>query len=194
MKMVKLEKLFMDTVSHKKHVIKRACRLIDLVPVSKDQHFLEVGCGTGAVSLHCAKMYPFSVTGVDVDPEQIEMAKSYATGADVEFLEGDATHLPFEDETFDIVLSFGVMHHIPNWPDALQEMIRVLKSHRYFIYWDIMYPRLLAKIGKSFTHSYGVTTLDMFNQFVKQNNLSEIHTSVKKSFAFNQLEAVLQKP
>lgn len=193
MKMRKVEKLAMDADHHKEHVIERAETLLNLVEVKESQTFLEVGCGTGAVSIHCAKTYPFNVTGVDVDPEQIEMARSYAGNLDITFMEADATQLPFEDENFDIILSFGVTHHIPNWIDALKDITRVLKKNGHFLYWDLMYPGLLARIGKSFKHSYGITTLEDLNTFLEHSSLEEIHTSIKKSLLFHEYEAIFQK-
>ncbi|KYK36945.1 MAG: hypothetical protein AYK19_07870 [Theionarchaea archaeon DG-70-1] len=193
MKMGTLEKLFINAEQHKRRTVDRVRNLMNFVELKENQKFLEVGCGAGAVSLYCAQTYHFTVTGVDVDPEQIKLAQSGAGDLDIWFMEADATHLPFEDETFDITLSFGVMHHIANWLDALRETTRVLKPHGYFIYMDIMYPGLLAHIGKSFKHSYGITTLGDFNQFLKESNLSEIYASVNKSLVFNEYEGVFQK-
>jgi ubiquinone/menaquinone biosynthesis C-methylase UbiE len=193
MKIGRFEKLFMDSRSHKKRIIGRAEELMNLIELKELQTFLEVGCGSGAVSIHFAKTYPLTVTGVDVDPAQIKLAQYRAADMDIQFLEADATKLPFEDESFDIVLSFGVTHHIHNWMDALNEIARVIKTGKYFIYWDIMYSGLLARIGKSFKHSYGITTVKDFNRFREENGLSEIHVSLSKSWAFDQYEAVFQK-
>lgn len=193
MKMRNIEKLFINAEKHKKRTIERFQNLIEFADVKENQNFLEVGCGAGAVSVYCAENYPFTVTGVDVDPEQIALARSEAGALDIQFMEADATRLPFEDERFDIVLSFGVTHHIADWLGALKEIARVLKPNGYFLYMEIVYPGVLAKIGKSFEHSYGITTVDRINQFVKENNFSEVYSSVKKSLVFNEYEAVLQK-
>lgn len=191
--MGKLEKLFINAESHKKQTVARFQRLMKYVDVKENLNFLEVGCGTGAVSVYCAKTYPLAVTGVDVDPEQIERAQADKGDLDIHFMEADATRLPFEDETYDIVLSFGVMHHIANWLGALEEIERVLKPDGHFLYMDILYPGLLAKIGQSFSHSYGITTLDRLNTFVEQSTLSEVYSSLSKSLGFIHYEGVFQK-
>lgn len=192
MKLGRFEKYFMKREHHKKHTINRARKLMDYIECTENQTFLEVGCGSGAVSLFCAQTYHFKVTAVDVDPDMIRTAQADARGK-VTFAVGDSTRLAFADESFDIVLSFGVMHHIPNWLDALEEMRRVLKPKGYFVYWDIMYPRVLARFGELLARNYGITTLDKFNQFIERNDFSKIHLSVPKGLLFRELEAVLQK-
>jgi ubiquinone/menaquinone biosynthesis C-methylase UbiE len=195
MKMTSLERIFMNQEHHKKHIIHRFERLIPFVKKEEGQSFLEVGCGSGAVSLYCAQNYPFTVTGVDIDPEQVELARSYVgkTGVKVTFLESDATNLPFEDESHDIVLSFGVTHHIRNWLDALKEIERVLKADGYFIYWDLMYPGPLAAIGRFFSRTYGITTIKDFDSFLEKSQLCDVHKVVEKSPVFNEVEGVFQK-
>lgn len=193
MKLGRFEKFFMKREHHKKHIIDRAQKLMDKIGCEENQNFLEVGCGSGAVSLFCAQTYHLNVTGIDVDPDMIRSAQADARGLKAHFSVEDSTHLSFEDGSFDIVLSFGVMHHIPTWLDALEEIRRVLKSKGYFVYWDIMYPHSLAKIGELFSSNYGITTLDKFNHFTEQNNFSKVHFSVSKSLLFYELETVLQK-
>ncbi|MBU6998223.1 MAG: class I SAM-dependent methyltransferase [Theionarchaea archaeon] len=195
MKMTSLERIFMNQEHHKKHIIHRFERLILFVKKEEDLSFLEVGCGSGAVSLYCAQNYPFKVTGVDIDPRQVESARSYAskTGVEVMFLESDATNLPFEDESHDIVLSFGVTHHIRNWLDALKEIERVLKVDGYFIYWDLMYPGPLAAIGRFLSSTYGITTVKEFNSFLERSTLCDVHKTVKTSPVFGEVEGVFRK-
>ncbi|MCK4247972.1 MAG: class I SAM-dependent methyltransferase, partial [Methanomicrobia archaeon] len=112
MKLGRLEKWFMNTQKHAEYVINRAQNLLEFMELKENQDFLEIGCGSGAVSKYIAEKYHLNVTGVDVDPEQIEFAKKNTNVSNLRFLVADAAHLAFEDNSFDIVLSFGVMHHI----------------------------------------------------------------------------------
>jgi ubiquinone/menaquinone biosynthesis C-methylase UbiE len=109
------------------------------------------------------------------------------------FMATDATNLPFPDNDFDIVLSFGVMHHISNWLDALEEIKRVLKPKGHFIYFDLIYPELIAKLGRSFKHSYGITTMHDLDSFMQENSFSTVHASLKKSLIWHHYEAVYQR-
>lgn len=191
MKMTIIEKWFMNRPQHAQGAINRAEKLLHFIDVKGEQNFLEVGCGNGAVSKYVAKKYLLNVTGIDVDPEQIQLAQdSVGDMPNVRFLGVDATNLPFQDSDFDIVLSFGVMHHISNWLDALGEIRRVLKPEGYFIYADLVYPELMAKLGRSFKHSYGVATMHELNSFIRENNFSTIHTSVTNALVWHHCEFV----
>jgi len=87
---------------------------------------LEIGCGPGALAEVLHRWYPKAkITAVDRDSNFIAFAREKIAG--VEFLEGDATDLPFKDGTFDMVISNTVQEHIE--PDAFwNEQKRVLKS------------------------------------------------------------------
>ena len=106
-----------------------AARLVKFANVRSRQSVLDVGCGTGVVAITAARIGAH-VRGVDLTPELLERARENARIANVEidFREGDAEALPFDDVTFDIVLSqFG--HMFAPRPDvAMAEMLRVLKS------------------------------------------------------------------
>jgi ubiquinone/menaquinone biosynthesis C-methylase UbiE len=68
------------------------------------------------VCKHLARKYHLNVTGTDVDPEMIQFAKENIDDIPhIRFLEMDATKMSFEDNEFDIVLFFGIMHHIGDW-------------------------------------------------------------------------------
>ena len=194
MKLGKIEKRFMSSRRHGKRVTERAKKLLRFTSLEGKQDFLEVGCGSGAVSKYIAQNHGSNVTGVDLDPELIELAKKgIGDIPNAHFFVADVTHLPFGDNEFDVVLSFGVMHHIPNWLDALEEIARVLKPKGYFVYWDLVYPRLVAKAARLFKHNYGVTTIHGLNLFIAKNDFSIIHASLSKSVIWSNCEAVYQK-
>ena len=191
--MVKIEKWFMNRPQHAQGAINRAEKLLSLVKIKEKQNLLEVGCGNGVVSKHIARKYLLNVTGVDVDPEQVQLAQGgVGDMPNICFLEVDATNLPFQDNEFDIILSFGVMHHISNWLDALGEIRRVLKPEGYFIYADIIFKELMAKLGRSFKHSYGVATMHELNSFIQENNFSTVHASVTNALVWHHCEFVYQ--
>ena len=125
-----------------------AARLVKFANVRAKQNVLDVGCGTGVVAITAARIGAH-VHGVDLTPELLERARENARVANVEidFREGDAEALRFDDATFDMVLSqFG--HMFAPRPDiAIAEMLRVLKPGGTiaFATWP---PELL--IGSSF--------------------------------------------
>lgn len=105
-----------------------AARLVRHAGVQAGQRVLDVGCGTGVVSI-TARRLGAVVTGLDLTPALLERARENAriAGVDVEWHEGDAEALPFANDAFDVVLSqFGHMF-APRPEVAVAEMLRVLK-------------------------------------------------------------------
>lgn len=191
MKMGKLEKQFVNSDSHSQRVSKRAERLLRYTRLEPGVKYLDVGTGNGAAPIYMAQKYDLEVTGVDIDLQQIETAESNSAGMpNVHFFTIDDTQLPFADETFDTVSAFKVTHHIPNWEDAVAEMLRVLKPQGYFIYVDFVFSEWLASlIQRIVKDKAGVPTLPALNLLLADNNLSPIH----QSKPFIHYEGVFQK-
>ena len=111
---------------------------------------LDVGCGSGALTIACAKKNPGAImVGCDIwsGPYKSEFSKKLcqdnarAEGvANVRFEEGNAVNLPFEDESFDAVTSNYVYHNIvgKNKQKLLLETFRVLKKGGVFVIHDLM--------------------------------------------------------
>jgi SAM-dependent methyltransferase len=103
-------------------------RLVDTADVRPGQDVLDVATGSGNVAIVCAGR-GVQVTGLDLTPELIEVARRRAATANLqcEWLEGDAEQLPFADDSFDRVLSaFGAMF-APRHEQAAAELVRVCR-------------------------------------------------------------------
>jgi len=92
----------------------------------KDKDILEIGCGNGYGGYLVNQLSPKSYIGLDIMEEQIEIARqSYSQ---YEFILQDATDLSrFAKASKDVVIIFGVLHHIPDWRKVIDEIARVLK-------------------------------------------------------------------
>ncbi len=90
---------------------------------------LEVGCGVGSDLVRFAKAGAY-VTGIDLSQKSVALAKERMALENCEgvVLEVDAEKIPYKDNTFDLVYSFGVLHHTPNIDKAINEIYRVTKS------------------------------------------------------------------
>ncbi len=99
-------------------------RRMGLDPRGKD--VLEIGCGSGYGASLLNTLSPKSYIGLDVMEEQIALArKAYPQ---FEFCVQDATDLhSFAEASLDVVIIFGVLHHIPDWRKTIDEIARVLK-------------------------------------------------------------------
>ena len=96
---------------------------------ARDLKVLEVGVGMGADYLEWLKAGAHA-TGVDLSAASLENARRRCmmAGYQPDLRVADAEQLPFPDQSFDVVYSYGVMHHSPNTPQCIREAYRVLKS------------------------------------------------------------------
>ncbi len=105
-------------------------RLIDRVGVDEGMDVIDVGTGSGGTLAIPAAQRGGTVTGVDLTPELFEDARRRAAeaGVEVDWVEGDAEALPFEDRSFDRVFStFGHMF-APRHAEAGAELARVCRA------------------------------------------------------------------
>ena len=134
-------------------------------PDGRDRDVLEIGVGMGADHLEWAKSSPRSLTGIDLTPRAIDhtRARLHAYALSSTLGCADAEHLPFGDNSFDIVFSWGVLHHSPDTPRAVDEVHRVLRPGgvariMIYHYWSItgylLWIRYGMLQGHSLTHVY----------------------------------------
>jgi ubiquinone/menaquinone biosynthesis C-methylase UbiE len=195
-KMRGLEKFLLNRLQSKKRALALTQKLLSHVETNGSQRFLDVGCGNGLVSRYLAREYDGEVTGIDIDPEQIELARRDSAGVEnVCFLEDDAAELPFPDNSFDIVFSLGALHYISNWLDVLKEIKRVLKPDGYFVYADIIYPERVTRADSSSPVSFGLVTVDVneMNSFLEKFGFTTIHSETTNLLVCRNYEAVYRR-
>jgi len=191
MKMTKFEKFFVNSDHRSQRVAEYGEKMLRLVGFVPGQSYLDFGCGNGAAAAHLASKLGLKVTGIDVDSEQIEAAQSRSEKtAGVRFLAADGTELPFADNEFDFVATHMVTHHIPDWQNALQQMLRVLKPSGYLIYKDFALPKWVASLGKKISKSLGYLAAEDLDRFAQENHLAVVHLAC----SFNKYEVVWRKP
>lgn len=96
-----------------------------LGPFTGNEAVLDVGCGTGALAFALAPNVA-EVVGLDVDSEYLEAARAGAP-ANVSFVEGDATALPFSYAQFDVAACARLLHHVRRPELVVSELARVTR-------------------------------------------------------------------
>ena len=104
-------------------------RLVEACEIGPGMRILDVAAGTGNASIPAAQRGA-QVTASDLTPELLEAGRkrAEADGAELEWVEADAEHLPFEDESFDVVMSAIGAMFAPHHQEVADELVRVCRT------------------------------------------------------------------
>jgi demethylmenaquinone methyltransferase/2-methoxy-6-polyprenyl-1,4-benzoquinol methylase len=134
--------------------------IADMAKLKEAKSVLDVGCGTGNLSLEIVRRLPFGghVIGIDAGEKMVTLAKNKLHNAQspIQFLRVSAGNISFKDEVFNCVFNVFLLHHLPMELKiaAFNEMYRVLKKGGELVTVDVDKPsNLLGKlIGLSRYH------------------------------------------
>lgn len=156
-------------------------QILRLGRVTPDTHFFEPGIGTGRIALPLIQQ-GYAYTGTDISQPMMDKLRQKVEGYpyQLKLLEADATALPIETNSFDVAIASHILHLIPDWQKALDEIRRVLKPKGVFIYFH--HPTNQAGISDSVSqqwhqilesygyesHFVGAVTHDVLNHLTQQ--------------------------
>ncbi len=110
------------------------------LPLNAEHFVLDAGCGSGVMSRVMAKaVSDGQVIGVDIDPKYLTFARRVIDDEGIKnitFISGNIFHLPFADNTFDLVWSKYVLRHVRDPVNAVAEFKRVTRSGGYVVCCD----------------------------------------------------------
>lgn len=131
--------------------------LTPYIEQSKGKKVLDAGAGTGRISL---KLFDADaqVTALDISPEMLAILKS--KNASIETAEGDIEHMPFEDDTFDMIFSSLTLIHLKKIDQFMDECYRVLKDDGLFILVNVHYRKPMILQDEE-----GKYTIKCYNHF-----------------------------
>lgn len=137
---------------------------------------MDAGCGSGYSTKLIQEFRPTELVGFDIMPSQIDKAKKEYP--DLNFFVGSVLETHLDSNKFDAVFVFGILHHVPQWKDAITELYRVLKpggvllvedlnkdaSHFFATYRKIDHPPEAYFSWDKFTQQLEETGFDVLEQ------------------------------
>jgi ubiquinone/menaquinone biosynthesis C-methylase UbiE len=154
-------------------------RTVERLGLTPGQRVLDVCCGSGASAIPAAKIVGpgGSVTGVDLAQNLLELARSKAQQQGLEninFQSGDMTLLPFEDDSFDVVVCVFGIFFVPDMESALRELKRVLRTGGKLAIttWG---PRFFEPANTAFWNSVRNARPGLYKGFNPWDRISEVH-------------------
>ena len=169
--------------------------LLEQIQSNPFSRILDVGCGTGTLTILLKKRYPQAeVVGLDGDARILEIAERKAGKASfrIQFKKGMSYDLPFQNESFDCVVSSLFLHHLTrkNKLKTFREVRRVLKPEGEFHVADWGLPaNSLMRAGSYFVQLLDgkETTADSFNGSLPELLAESGFRKIKETAAFNTL-------
>ena len=166
-------------------ILSRVREAVDLAAAdpaaSLPVRILDAGCGEGFISgLLYANLRDVEIAGLEYSDEAIEMARRM--NPEIQFVQGDIAHMPFENGAFDIVLCTEVLEHLEKPSDALWEISRIAKrvilltvpDEPWFCLGNLLVLKNVRRLGNPVDH-VNHWTFHAFSRFV-ESCLSSPHT------------------
>jgi demethylmenaquinone methyltransferase/2-methoxy-6-polyprenyl-1,4-benzoquinol methylase/phosphoethanolamine N-methyltransferase len=172
---------FLDTFRFRGQGRQLRLRTLTLAHMQPGEQVLDVGCGTGALALEVPHRVGTigRVVGIDPSSEQIARARAKAARRNgpqvpIEFQIGVIEELPFPDQTFDVVLSALMMHHLPASLKrrGLAEIVRVLKPGGRVVIAD--FTRKQDRQGRAVRFHAGGSSLQELRALVEDAGFSQV--------------------
>jgi len=128
----------------------------------QDKTVLEVGSGRGGGTSYIARyLSPKKITGIDYSKNAIKLCNRIHNEHNLRFVEGDASDLPFEDDSQDVVINVESSHCYPSIPQFLSEVKRVLKPGGLFAWTDVCPTEAVNDYEEAF-NTCGMKTIDYY--------------------------------
>ena len=149
-------------------------KLQNISQLPPNKKILEIGCGNGIGTRLIHEYFkPSELIATEYDESLVEITKEKVKDINVLVEQADATKFRFADNEFDAVVGLSVIHHIPNWEIALDELHRIIKPNGLLIIKELSietFETFFGKISRKFVeHPYNdMFRKDEFINYLKQ--------------------------
>ncbi len=139
---------------------------------------LDIGCGAGFLTNYLAKN-GYKVHGIDLSSKSLEVATVNDSTKSVIYTQADATSLPFDGSSFDVVCAMDILEHVENPEALIREASRILKPGGLFFFHTFnrnFFSYLLAIKGISWFVKNSPPDLHVYHLFIKPSELQDLLT------------------
>jgi ubiquinone/menaquinone biosynthesis C-methylase UbiE len=157
--------------------------------VRQGEKVLEIGCGMGTDSRYISRKGA-NIVSLDLSFNNVSFALKGMRLMDLKGkgVNADAERLPFKDDSFDVVYSFGVLHHTPDTQKAINEVYRVLKPGGKCVI--MLYHKGYAYYALLLMHGYK----KIFGGYTKDRLMSEYdNTPLSRLYSKNELKKIFRR-
>ncbi len=189
-----LMRWFIDTFVFRGQLRKMRQRTANLACIQPGEQVLDVGCGTGTLAMEVQPRVGATghVAGIDPGTQQIARARRSAAQRHVpiDFQIGVIEQLPFPDQTFDVVLSTLMMHHLPASlkRQGLAEIARVLKPGGRLVIAD--FKRKQERQGQAVRFHAGGSSMQDLADLLKEASFEQMETEEMQPLRFSAFPGV----
>jgi arsenite methyltransferase len=176
--------------------------LIEMCHITEDSYVLDIGCGVGVTPCHIAKTFGSRVVGVDLREAMVQRARERAeregVGERTEFRVADAQELPFDDETFDVVICESVLAFLSGREKAMGEFVRVAKPSGTVGINESTWikeppPELRAQVTRSFEGHLEVQSPEEWRELLGSSGLKDIAAKTSPIAAGSEISSRLRR-
>jgi ubiquinone/menaquinone biosynthesis C-methylase UbiE len=167
--------------------------LVSIVKVS-GKEMLEVGSGRGGGANYIKRyLKPEEITGLDIAYNAVKLANEKHSTKGLQFVQGNAEHLPFANENFDVVINVESSHAYGSVPTFLKEVKRVLRPGGYFLCTDMRSPNGMQTLKTNLLNTGMHLSIE---EDITENviNAIELEETVKQQRISDHIPKWLTKP
>lgn len=159
---------------------------------------LELGCGRGTMSMYLNKYEKMDVAMIDISKDALDIARKNFEIIDGqgEFVCASSDDLPFEDQSFDVVYSIGLLEHLPDYKKTMLEAHRVLKPGGMMISLNIPAKWSLQRLNNGYKFILSSITGKKYppKDYYRNNDKPKEYQQVAESCGFKNIKIVNINP